>query len=208
MLQPERRLPSLLKRVQREEPGAAEEFVARYGRHILRTVRRYLHPKLRARFDSQDFVQAVWTSFFADVGHFENNFQMGDIAAYLAIIARNKTVEEMRGHLWTRKRRLGREVNWHGLAETSSTYLVAGPTPSQVAVVEETWRHLTDGRSNQSVTVFEMRRHGASHRQIAKSLGIARKTVQQIIDRAERRLADNAQFGQAQFGQRADGADG
>ena len=45
---------------------AAWNFIETYGPHIQRVVRRRLHQSLRSKFDSVDFVQMVWASFFAD----------------------------------------------------------------------------------------------------------------------------------------------
>ena len=44
---------------------AIQKFIQTYGPHIQRVVRRRLHHKLRSKFDSVDFVQMVWASFFA-----------------------------------------------------------------------------------------------------------------------------------------------
>ena len=41
-------------------------FIQTYGPHIQRVVRRRLHHKLRSKFDSVDFVQMVWVSFFGN----------------------------------------------------------------------------------------------------------------------------------------------
>jgi len=44
---------------------AAREFVATYGPPILRVVRRQMNKCLRSKYDSIDFEQSVWASFFA-----------------------------------------------------------------------------------------------------------------------------------------------
>src|SRR5687768_16029897 len=86
----------LLGRVQQGQDGAAEEFVARYGPHVLRAVRRGLHRRLRSKFDSEDFVQAVWASFFGDLCRSEKNVQLDDVIAYLKAMARNKIIDQHR----------------------------------------------------------------------------------------------------------------
>jgi RNA polymerase sigma factor (sigma-70 family) len=186
MSQHESCLAQLLSRVQEGQPGAAEEFVALYGPHLLRIVRRNLNRRLRSKFDSQDFVQSVWASFFANYGQFGGGLQIHDMAAYLGAIARNKTIDEVRKRLRTQKYRVSREVAGDAAADPAATGRV--PTPSETAVVRETWNHLTGGRSNRSVQVFEMRRHGVSHVEIAERLGVNERTVRRILDRAERRL--------------------
>ena len=55
---------SLIRRVRGGSEEAAWELVREYGEAIRRAVRRALHVSLRPKFDSLDFVQIVWKSFF------------------------------------------------------------------------------------------------------------------------------------------------
>jgi RNA polymerase sigma factor (sigma-70 family) len=194
MSQHEGCLAQLLRRVREGDAAAAEELVEGYGPHVLRIVRRTLNPRLRSKFDSQDFVQSVWASFFADFRHLVDNIQLQDIAAYLGAIARHKTIDEGRRRLQTQKCLVNREVPWDGCSEESLAEIpdrVAGPTDA--AVARETWGHLTNGRSDRSVQVFELRRHGASHVEIAQRLGVNERTVRRILDRAQRRLKQDTE---------------
>jgi len=192
MSQHEGCLAQLLGRVQEGDAAAAEEIVARYGEHLLRVVRHTLIPRLRSKFDSQDFVQSVWASFFADLGHLGNDIQLQDIAAYLGEMARRKTIDEGR-RMQTQKRLVDREVPWDGCSEESLSEVPnRALAPSDAAVVRETWKHLTDGRSDRSVQIFEMRRHGATHVEIAQRLGVKERTIQRFLDRAKRRMNKHA----------------
>src|SRR5947208_9384089 len=56
----------LMQRVQEGDEQAAAELYESYRAHILKVVRRRLHHPLRNRFDSYDFVQSVWLSFYED----------------------------------------------------------------------------------------------------------------------------------------------
>ena len=44
--------------------AAAKELYDTYVAHVLRCVRNRMWHRLRSKFDSQDFVQQVWASFF------------------------------------------------------------------------------------------------------------------------------------------------
>ncbi len=179
----------LLRRIQEGQPGAAEEFIARYGPHVLRTVRRALHRRLRSKFDSEDFVQAVWASFFADLRQSENGFQLYDVVAYLKAMARNKTISEFRRRRARKPFVRRREVPWIDLRkDIDSSVPPHGPTPSALAVAQEIWNDLTDGRSADSVEIFEMRRRGISRVEIARRLGINERTIRRFLDQAQRRL--------------------
>lgn len=54
----------LMRRIREGSEDAAWELFEKYGGYIRRAVRRALNPRLRTQFESQDFVQMVWKSFF------------------------------------------------------------------------------------------------------------------------------------------------
>src|SRR5271170_5545939 len=104
-----REFACLMQRVSAGSQDAARELVERYGAHILRIVRRNLNRRLRAKFDSADFVQAVWASFIAlplDRYNFE---QSEALVGFLFHLARNKVVEAVRQRLQTQKYNINRE---------------------------------------------------------------------------------------------------
>src|SRR4051794_15485658 len=53
-----------LARIQAGDEEAARELLARYEAEVRLVVRRQLPRLLRSRFDSLDFLQSVWGSFF------------------------------------------------------------------------------------------------------------------------------------------------
>ena len=55
---------ALMGRVRAGCPRAAQEVFDRYSDAVRRVVRRVLRDRLRAKYDSTDFVQSVWASFF------------------------------------------------------------------------------------------------------------------------------------------------
>src|SRR5262245_7651335 len=92
---------ALMHRVRAGSPGAADELFERYGNSVRRVVRRWLHQPLRRHYDSTDFEQSVWASFFqgpADHGIFPTP---EDLVAFLSRIAYNKVVDATRKRLGT-----------------------------------------------------------------------------------------------------------
>src|SRR5580704_3948714 len=78
----------LLDRVFTGCPGAAEQLQQEYGAHIIRAVRRRLPRQLRPKFDSIDFVQDVWVSFYRAPGR---DFRDSEhLIAFLSRVAQNK----------------------------------------------------------------------------------------------------------------------
>ena len=99
----------LLERAKRGDEIAAERLLERFEDDVRAVVRVKLPKALRTRFDSMDFVQAVWQSFFLDLtrdsARFENSRHL---RRFLAGVAKNKVVEEHRKQTKTRKYDLAR----------------------------------------------------------------------------------------------------
>jgi RNA polymerase sigma factor (sigma-70 family) len=173
----------LLARVVEGCPGAAEQLQEQYGRHIIRVVRRRLPHQLRAKFDSLDFVQDVWASFYRLPGR--EFSEPAHLIAYLTRMAQNKVADAAR-EMQTAKHDLGRE-------ERLATY-VDGPadhepfasdaTPSEAAIGRELWEQMLEGQPLAHRLVLTMLRDGQSQTEVAERLRLSRKTIQRILTRA------------------------
>ena len=175
---------TLLESARAGSQSAAEELVARYGREILRTVRRRMNRELRARFDSTDFVQAVWASFFSQIAGNQSITDPASLARYLLRMAQNKIVTESRRSVYSTKRDMRREkpLDAEENAE-SSCFRADDPTPSQIAIGEETWKQITEGCSDRDVEILKLRVNGHTYREIAESLGFDERTIRRIVER-------------------------
>src|SRR5438445_10752725 len=87
---------ALLERVRDGSEDACVELVERYGSFVYRAVRRKLNWKMRSTFDSGDFMQAVWASFFEDRKCLVELPTARDLVFYLTSLARNKVIGEFR----------------------------------------------------------------------------------------------------------------
>ena len=56
----EQEFANLIDRLREGSDEAFTLLLERFGPYVMRSVRRSLDRRLRARFDSQDFAQAVW----------------------------------------------------------------------------------------------------------------------------------------------------
>src|SRR5262245_24000760 len=90
MIQDASEFRDLIRRIQGGERAAVDELLQRYGKHVLRAVRRKLHPRIRSKFDSLDFVQDVWASFFIQEAHRCNFDRPEALIQFLENMARNK----------------------------------------------------------------------------------------------------------------------
>src|SRR5881392_643587 len=88
---------ALIDRIQSGDEGAARELLARYESKVRLVVRRQLPRLLRSRFDSLDFLQSVWGSFFYKIRTAPNDLEEEqNLVTFLAWAARNKVIDEYR----------------------------------------------------------------------------------------------------------------
>jgi RNA polymerase sigma factor (sigma-70 family) len=187
----------LMEKVRQGSPEASRELYDRYGHHILHVVRRRLHSRLRSKFDSLDFVQDVWASFFAATaatpasGNAAEGGQRFEspsaLAAFLATVARNKVAQAFRIRLGGRtKRNLNLENSLDGSAAFQAERLRGpDPTGSQVAVAKEAYDRLTSDQPSHHRRILELLHQGNSHADIAAKLGVNEKTIRRLIRKLE-----------------------
>ena len=182
MLSPEDEFAALALRIKAGSEEAMHELVDKYGEYVIRAVRRNLSRSLRSKFDSVDFVQTVWASFFENrdrVGKFSTPNQL---VKYLGLMAQSKVVNESRRRLETQKADIGREVSLEQ-SNLLRTLVSPGPTASEVFIAKEREQRLTAGQSNQRKQLIALKRSGHTKTDIAARLGLPVKTVQRILRR-------------------------
>ena len=96
-LREENDLQGFLQRIQSGDDSAARELLQRYEPEVRLVVRRQLPRLLRSRFDSLDFLQSVWGSFFRRMRDAPTDFEDSrHLVAFLARAAKNKVIDEYR----------------------------------------------------------------------------------------------------------------
>ena len=91
-------IPAFLARIQAGDEDAARELLTRYEAEVRLVVRRQLPRLLRSRFDSLDFLQSVWGSFFRRVRGKHGLFEFEDSppVAYLEGWGSGRVVKDAR----------------------------------------------------------------------------------------------------------------
>jgi RNA polymerase sigma factor (sigma-70 family) len=173
----------LLDACRRGDSTANAELVRLYLPLVRAAVRRRLGSVLRARFDSVDFAQDVWVSFFQTALHRQDLRDELALVAYLSQMARLKVAEEYR-HQTTQKVGLNRVAPIGDSSDPPGNE----PTPSAVVVAEDEWDHLTAGLSDRDRSLLRMLRDGHTHAEAAGAHGLSEKTVQRLL----RRVVDRA----------------
>ena len=177
-------LCALMERVKAGSPEAEREFLQTYGPHVIRAVRRNLTKQLRSRFDSVDFVQEVWTSFFAQRSNLDTFDRSEALIAFLTTMASNKVADECRRRLQSIKNDISREQPFDSSFESENHGAVATPpTPSQFAMAQEQWEHLLSGEPELSQRMLVLRYEGYTYRQIARKLGVDEKAVRRVLEK-------------------------
>jgi RNA polymerase sigma-70 factor (ECF subfamily) len=188
----------LLERSKAGDPAAIRDFLARYERDVLMVARARLPRKLRTQFDSIDFVQAVWKSFFSDLGQnpreFANSTHLG---AYLAGVVRNKVREQHRRLTRTGKYDVSREEPLHvrrGDREVLREVVTPDPSPSDLAQACDRLEQLTAGLSPREIKVLTLRIEGLTLEEIAARTGMNERSVRRVIDAVRSRMGSSAPF--------------
>lgn len=173
---------ALMAGVQSGSAEAARQLHEHYAQHILRAVRRRLHRKLRPKYDSLDFVQDVWASFFADIPQKYSFARPEDLVAFLSRMAENKVAQAVRTRLLRKKYNVNREAPLE--AENRSELSAQQATASEIVMEQEEWDQLLDRQPPVHRRVLLLLREGRSQISIALELGISPKTVGRVIRRA------------------------
>ncbi|HZW30452.1 MAG TPA: sigma-70 family RNA polymerase sigma factor [Isosphaeraceae bacterium] len=181
-------LSDFLRRIQAGDDGAARELLSRYEAEVRLVVRRQLPRLLRSRFDSLDFLQSVWGSFFRRMRTAPTEFEDSrHLVAFLARAAKNKVIDEYR-RAASRKHNMHREEPlW---LDGRRPRDVPDPidSPSEVAQAHEVLVRLRELMPVERRTILEMKAQGLSSKEIGEQLGISERTVQRVLEDLRRRM--------------------
>jgi RNA polymerase sigma-70 factor (ECF subfamily) len=159
---------------------AARLLVERYSPYLRQVIRQRLHPRLRTQFDSLDFTQDVWASFFASPPAAEDFASAQRLLAFLTALARNKVISAVRQRLQRQKYNLKKEefsLDAPGVQEPPSPQ----PTPSVIVMSQEEWQRLLGRQPLVYRRVLILWREGRSSSQIAQEVGISERTVRRVL---------------------------
>ncbi|MBX6312061.1 MAG: sigma-70 family RNA polymerase sigma factor [Isosphaeraceae bacterium] len=182
-------IAGFLARIQAGDEDAARELLRRYEPEVRLVVRRQLPRLLRSRFDSLDFLQSVWGSFFRRVRTSPTAFDDSrHLVAFLARAAKNKVIDEYR-RAASQKQDMHREEPLWTDDNRPRDLTGHDDTPSQVAEAHEALGRLRDLLPEDRRALLEWKAEGLSSREIGERLGISERTVQRVIEDLRRRVA-------------------
>jgi RNA polymerase sigma-70 factor (ECF subfamily) len=180
-------IPAFLARIQAGDEEAARELLRRYESEVRLVVRRQLPRLLRTRFDSLDFLQSVWGSFFRRVRSGPAEFEDSrHLVAFLARAAKNKVIDEYR-RAASQKQDVHREEPLWVDGGRPKDVPADIDSPSEVAQAHEVFGRLRELLPVERRTILEMKAEGLSSRDIGTRLGISERTVQRVLEDLRRR---------------------
>jgi len=187
-----RDVTELITRARAGDEEAIRTFVERFEHEVRLMVRGRLPRRLRTQFDSMDFVQAVWQSFFVDLKEGSQEFENArHVRGFLAGVARNKVFEQDRRLTRTARYEVAREEPLYvrrGDREHAREVPAHDPSPSENMQASDRLAILTAGRPQREVEVLTLRHEGRTIDEIADLLEIHEKTVRRIITAARERM--------------------
>jgi RNA polymerase sigma factor (sigma-70 family) len=170
----------LLQDLHAGRAGAARRLYDQYGPYILKAVRRRLHARLRTKFDSMDFTQDVWASFFAHVADKYQLTSPHQLVRLLTTMARNKVVQTGRALTQRQKRNVHRETSLERQLKGGADLVGPEPTPSQIVMAEESWDQLLAQQRPVHRRILLLLREGHTDATIAAEMGLSLKTVRRV----------------------------
>ena len=175
---------SLISRIRAGSLEAAWDLTERYGPHVHRVVRRVLDSRLRSQFDSADFVQSMWGSFFRHPSQIRSFQTPDDLIRYLVSIARNKVIDRYNSAFKTQKRNLGRTTSLRDSAVKDEALLDRSqPSPLEFAMARERWDRLFANQPLHYQKILQLRIMGNSYVEIADQLKMSERNVRRVIGR-------------------------
>jgi RNA polymerase sigma factor (sigma-70 family) len=177
-----------LRRIHDGDEDAARDLLTRYEAEVRLVVRRQLPRLLRSRFDSLDFLQSVWGSFFHRVRTTPTEFDDGrHLVAFLARAAKNKVIDEYR-RAGSQKGDMRREEPLWTEGDRPKDVAAQIETASQVAEAHEAYGKLRELVPEERRALLELKAAGLSSREIGDRLGISERTVQRVVEDLRRRV--------------------
>ena len=176
---------ALLNRIQRGDEQATEALVTTYGSHLIRAVRKNLRSEIRSKFDSHDFVQAVWASLFASPGRLKGIQKPAQLVGLLKAMAHNKVTDENRRRTQTQRHSVHQERQLPTDDKGQDLLLSSAPGPVELAMVRERWAQLLEGCPEHYKQIATLKLAGRTNRSVAAQLGLNEKTVRRVLKRLQ-----------------------
>ena len=171
---------SLVNQIKGGSTEAVSLLVEEYGDAVCMVIRRRLHRLMRSQYDTADFAQIVWASFFSGLDKLSTFQTARDFERYLVRIAENKVTDACRKRMILQKNNVNRE---RSLDRESTRVDIPSddPSASHVVDVREQWQRLMQSLPPRYRQIISLRAGGATIQEIADTVNIHERTVRRIL---------------------------
>lgn len=171
-------LATVVEKLSRGDQAAAEKVFRAYEPFLRQVVRRHLGADLRAKFDSVDVVQSVWSDLLQ--GFRESAWSFDDaerLKAFLVSATRHRFLDRARRYR-TRMRKEARPGAGPCLDEAVPS---SQPRPSQVLQAEELWNRMLAECRPAHRELLRLKRDGFTIPEIASRTGLHEDSIRRIL---------------------------
>ncbi|MEZ6121622.1 MAG: sigma-70 family RNA polymerase sigma factor [Planctomycetaceae bacterium] len=181
---------ALTARLKDGSDEAFQELLETYSPYVLRSIRRRLHQRLRGRFDSQDFAQAVWMTLHAHRDRIAECETPENLVRFLATVAGRKVRAEFRHNFQTAANNIRRERSLDNDSFVLPLPDHSAEHPSQLLVAAEQLERMLDGEPQKYQEIVKLRCEGLPLKEIGKKVGVTERTVRRVIHQLAAKLED------------------
>jgi RNA polymerase sigma-70 factor (ECF subfamily) len=171
-------LASVVEKLTRGDPAAAEKVFRAYEPFLRQVVRRQLDADLRAKFDSVDIVQSVWSDLLQ--GFRDSAWTFDDterLKAFLVSATRHRFLDRARRYR-TRRRK---EASASARPRLDEAVPSAQPRPSQVLQAEELWDRMLAECRPAHRELLQLKREGFTIAEISSRTGLHADSIRRIL---------------------------
>jgi RNA polymerase sigma-70 factor (ECF subfamily) len=171
-------LATVVEKLSRGDPVAAEKVFRAYEPYLRQVVRRQLNADLRAKFDSVDIVQSVWSDLLQ--GFRESAWTFEDVErlkAFLVSATRHRFLDRARHH----HARMRKEAPPGVSARLHEAATSTQPRPSQLLQAEELWDCMLAECRPAHRHLLQLKREGFTIPEIASRTGLHEDSIRRIL---------------------------
>jgi RNA polymerase sigma-70 factor (ECF subfamily) len=178
-------LDHLLAQLCSGDAAAVEQVFLAFEPYLRKVVRRQFPAHLRAKFDSADILQSVWTDLLRGFREAAWRFRDADhLRGFLFVATRNRLIDRVRQY----QKSVEREERLRD-ADQTQFLRSAQPRPSEVAEADELWDRILAHCPPEHHRLLGFRRQGFSLAEIAARTGLHEDSIRRILRTLARRLA-------------------
>lgn len=161
---------------------AATQVVERYGEHITRAIRRRFRTrKMRVLYATEDCMQSVWGSIFADLERIAKIESPEHLMKHLVTVASNKLIDRDR-KMRARRNDVYRECDLAEADSSDEKAMTSGDlSPSQLVAIDDEWEVQSQGMTPEQRTILDLHRKGHTSEEIARKTDFSGRGIRRII---------------------------